>query len=92
MFQMFILNSLCVSYLNNMGGRKKKFNTSTFTKMIWLWCIGRNIILSNAHIAGSESLTADRLTRDINIDKEWKLNIDILYQISYIFGVPSIDF
>ena len=42
-----------------MGGRKKKFNT--LTKMIWLWCIDRNIVLSSAHKAGSETLTADRL-------------------------------
>ena len=36
-------------------------------------------------------MTADRLSRDRNIDKEWKLNIDIFHQISYNFGVPSID-
>ena len=73
-------NSVSVSYLNNMGGRKKKFNT--LPKVIWLWCIDRNIILSSAHIAGSENLTADRLSRDRNINKEWKLNIDIFHQIS----------
>ena len=72
-----------------MRGRKKKFNT--LTKMIWLWCIDRNIILSSADIAGSENLTADRLSRDRNIDKEWKLNIDIFHQISYNFGLPCID-
>ena len=59
--------------------------------MLWLWCIDRNIILSSAHIAGSENLTADRLSRDRNIDKEWKLNIDIFHQISYNYGVPCID-
>ena len=46
-------DSVSVSYLNNIGGRKKKFNT--LSKMIWLWCIDRNIILSSAHIAGSEN-------------------------------------
>ena len=51
-----------------MGGRKEKFNT--LTKMISLWCIDRNIILSSAYIAGSEYLTAGRLSRDRNIDKE----------------------
>ena len=60
-------NSVSVSYLNNMSGRKKKFNT--LTKMIWLWCIDRNIILSSAHIARSGNLTADILSRDRNIDK-----------------------
>ena len=74
-------NSVSVSYLNNMGGRKKKFNT--LTKMIWLWCIDRIIILSSAHIAGSENLTADRLRRDRNSDKEWKLNIDI-YSLDFL--------
>ena len=72
-----------------MGGRKKKF--STLTKMILLWCIDCNIILSSAHIAGLENLTADRLSRDRNKDKEWKLDIDIFHQISYNFGVPCID-
>ena len=61
-------NSVSVSNLNNMGGRKEKFNT--LTKMISLWCIDRNIILSSAYIAGSEYLTAGRLSRDRNIDKE----------------------
>ena len=82
-------NSVSVSYLNNMGGRKKKFNT--LTNMIWLGYIDHNIILSSAHIAGSENLTADRLSKDRNIDKEWKLNTDIFHQISYNFGVPCID-
>ena len=72
-----------------MGGRKKKFNT--LSKMIWLWFIDHNIILSSANIAGAENVAADRLSRDRNIDKEWKLNIDIFHQVSYNFGVPSID-
>ena len=82
-------NSVSVSYLNNMGGRKKKVNTLTY--MIWLGYIDQNIILSSAHIAGSENLTADNLSKDRNIDKEWKLNTDIFHQISYNFGVPCID-
>ena len=69
-------NSVSVSYLNNIGGQKKKFNT--LTKMIWLWCIDCNTILSSALIAGSENLTADRLSRDRNIDNEWKLNIVVI--------------
>ena len=75
--RLYMYNSVSVFYLNNMGGQKKKFNT--LTKMICLWSIDRNIILSSAHIAGSDNLTADRLWRDRNIDKEWKLNINIFF-------------
>ena len=63
-----------------MGGRKKKFNT--LTEMFYLWCIDHNIIFSSAHIAGSESLTADRLSRDSNKIKNG--NLTQIYFIRFL--------
>ena len=66
---------MSASYFNNMGGWKIKFNNS---KEVWRWCIDCYIILSSAYIAVVENLTADRLSGDRNIDKEWRLYTDDL--------------
>ena len=75
---MFILDCAWpIQYLNNIGDWKRKFNN--LTKNIVLRCIDDNFILSSDHVAGSDNLTADRLSRDRNADKEWELNTYILY-------------
>ena len=65
-------NMVSVSYLNNMGGRKPEFNN--LCRIIWEWCIQRNIYLSAKYLPGVQNIQADRLSRKLNDDLEWKLN------------------
>lgn len=82
-------NTVAVSYVNNMGGRKTKLNK--LVRDIWFWCIDRHIWLSSSHVPGSENFTADCLSRSVNVDAEWMLNPTVFRTLVDIYGCPTID-
>lgn len=63
-------NTVAVQY-HNMGGRNTYLND--LTREIWQWCMKRNIWLSACRLPGKVNVEADRLSRKLNDDMEWKL-------------------
>jgi hypothetical protein len=72
-------NMVAVSYVNNMGGRKMELND--LTRDIWEWCMKRRLFISAVHLPGVENIQADRLSRKLNDDLEWTLNVNIVKRI-----------
>lgn len=82
-------NQVAVTYIDHMGGRIHRLNE--LTRTIWLWALSRQIWLSAAHLPGVDNTSADRLSRKLHDDMEWKLNVDIFNQIQHLFGHLEID-
>ena len=82
-------NMVALNYINKMGGRIPSLNT--LTRDVWSWCIDRKTWLTACHLPGVANIEADRLSRSMNIDIEWKLNEDIFEIIDYLFGPHDID-
>lgn len=82
-------NTVAVAYVNNMGGRKRRLNG--LVKEMWLWCIDKNVWISSSHIPGVENVTADGLSRRVNVDTEWMLHPTIFQNLVDKFTCPTID-
>ena len=82
-------NSCTVAYINHMGGIKSE-KCNELAKMIWLWCMDRDIWLSATHVPGVDN-EADFSSRNFSENVEWKLNEEIFLKISRIWGMPDID-
>ncbi|XP_061176076.1 uncharacterized protein LOC133185029 [Saccostrea echinata] len=80
-------NMVAMHYINNMGGRIPELNL--LARDIWFWCIARNIWISASHIPGIDNVEADRLSRTINDDLEWKLNETVFHKICQIFNLKD---
>lgn len=78
---------VAMHYINNMGGRIPELNL--LARDIWFWCIARNIWISASHIPGIDNVEADRLSRTINDDLEWKLNETTFLKICQIFHLKE---
>lgn len=61
------------------------------TRQIWFCCIERNIWISANHLPGSSNVDADKMSRKLNDDLEWKLNPVIFKQIQDRFGPLHFD-
>ena len=70
-------NTTTVAYLNNMGGTKE------------LWCY--NNWITSTHLPGKYNQVADKLSRSIHDNMEWKLHPDLFSQIYDKLGIPEID-
>ena len=88
-FKILSDNVTTVAYLNNMGGTKKGCNE--IARDIWKWCESRNNFIIAAHIPGKSNEIADKMSRSLKDNMEWKLNADIFKKICDIFGRPEID-
>ncbi len=88
--RIYMDNSVAVSYINNMGGRILSLHT--LTKRLLFWCKDRHIWLSAAHVPGRENITADRLSRDKNDDKEWMLKPRLFDKLEAKLGFFDVDF
>ena len=82
-------NSTTVHYINNMGGRKLDCNT--VARKIWEWAIERNIWLSCSYIPGKDNCEADRLSRTLHSNVEWRLDTCIFKVICEEFGPINFD-
>ena len=58
-----------VLIITKFGGRSNQLNM--LAREIWMWCIGKKIHLSVAHVPGVENTEADEESRTINDDTEW---------------------
>ena len=73
-----------------MGG-SKSVECHHLAKNIWSWAIARNICLSAAHVPGVKNVSADKLSRQLNLQLEWTVSPSVFHAISACFGVPVID-
>ena len=87
--RIFMDNTVAVSYINKMGGRKGFLNQ--MARDIWFWCIERHIWLSACHLPGKNNVVADHLSRNFNDDAEWMLNKAIFNKILAKFGQLDVD-
>ncbi|CAG2213825.1 unnamed protein product [Mytilus edulis] len=87
--QVYVDNMVALNYINKMGGRILKLNT--LTKELWNWCINRKIWVTAFYLPGVANIEADRLSRSINVDIEWKLNENVFHIINSLFGPHDLD-
>lgn len=83
-------NTTAVSYINNMGGIKSK-KCNDLSKIIWLWCLQRDLDITATHLPGSANQIADLCSRKFSDSKEWKLDPTIFTKLCQIWGKPEID-
>ena len=83
-------NTTTVSCLNKMGSKSAVLNDLTCT--LWKWCAERKLWLSAAHIPGVANVEADKLSRDLHFDTEWKLNSQLLKEaLTVLETQPTVD-
>ena len=83
-------NTTAVAYINRMGGTASPM-LSQLTKDLWLWCMGRNILLQAQHLPGALNSIADRESRTWSDRSEWKLNPIVFRKINLLLGPLSTD-
>ena len=88
--QVQVDNTTAVCYINKMGGTHS-VKCNDITKDLLLWCKNKNIWLSATHIAGKDNCKADKCSRNINIEAEMSLNVDIFEELCSIYGRPDLD-
>ena len=82
-------NTTAVSYINHMGG--KQVELDQLAKIIWSWCLNRDMWITAAHIPGVENVTADFESRNFNERTEWSLKRELFEKIVANFGQVDID-
>ena len=70
-------NTTGVNILNHMDS-SHSIDCNDICKIIWEWCIARNIWLSAAYLPGKSNITADRESRENNHSLEWMINKHML--------------
>ncbi|XP_069106343.1 uncharacterized protein [Argopecten irradians] len=87
--RIYMDNTVAVNYLSKMGGKKDMLHH--LARRIWLWCLARNIWLSACYLPGVSNTEADRLSRTLSDDMEWKLDSSVFRDIVRIYGQLDID-
>ena len=82
-------NTTAVAYINNQGGTKTKCNS--IARKIWLWAYHTDNWISAAHLPGAKNVRADKESRSIHDNTEWKLDPKLFQKICKEFGTPDID-
>ena len=84
-------NTTAVACINHMGTSHSEW-CNMMTQTIWHWCTENDVWLSAAFIPGKENTAADKESRAINLDKEWKLDPTALsHALSRLQAHPDID-
>ena len=83
-------NTTMVSCPNKMGSKSAVLNDLTCT--LWKWCAEKKLWLSAAHIPGVANVEVDKLSRDLHLDTEWKLNSQLLKEgLTVLETQPTVD-
>ena len=86
--QVFSDNSTTIACVNRKGSAKEECND--ITRLIWLWCLERDITLIAIHLPGVQNVTADMESRKTR-QTEWMLNKKIFERVNEMFGPFDID-
>ena len=73
-------NVTAISYVNNMGGGMKSQTSNNIACRIWDFCTKNQLWVSAAHIPGTINI-ADKQSRVLEDDTEWKLNPALFHKI-----------
>ena len=83
-------NTVAISYVNNMGGKINTLNKLAIK--IWDFCTSRNIWLTAVHIPGKCNKVADKMSRELDVNTEWSLSLNIFHLVENQFNFyPEID-
>ncbi|KAF7246348.1 RNA-directed DNA polymerase from mobile element jockey [Varanus komodoensis] len=83
-------NIPAVFYINKQGGTKSPA-LARLSMDIWDWCIPRNIMLLAVHLAGTDNIKADMLSRQMSTTHEWELDRQICEKLFHLWGYPDTD-
>lgn len=83
-------NTTAVAYVNKYGGCHSH-DLDSLSKEIWHWCILRQINLLAMHIAGTDNVLADDLSRSFSSSVEWSLDGGVFQALCDVFERPTID-
>ena len=84
-------NNTAVSYIGKMGGSKSG-SCNNLAKIIWTWCIEKQVWLTATFLPGIENTLADKESRSFNDRTEWALKQEIFESICRHFQErPEID-
>ena len=64
---------------------------NSVAKEIWLFCIQREIWISEAHIPGNNNIQVDSESTVFTDNKEWMLRKEIFQNVTESWGEPTID-
>ncbi|KAF7238272.1 Enzymatic polyprotein [Varanus komodoensis] len=79
-----------VFYVNKQGGTKSPL-LARLSMQIWDWCIPRDIMMLAVHLAGTDNVEADALSRQMSTTHEWELDRVVCNQLFQLWGQPDID-
>ena len=82
-------NTTTVAYLNNMGGTKDACNR--LAREIWYWCYLNNNWITSTHLPGKINTVADKESRSVHDNMEWKLHPELFKTVCAKWGTPDID-
>lgn len=82
-------NTCAIHYINNMGGVIESLDH--LAKDIWLWCREKSLFITASYIPGSENVIADFASRNIAVNTEWSLKLDIFLELNSRFGPLDCD-
>jgi hypothetical protein len=83
-------NTTAVAHVNAKGGSHSK-GCNSVSRLIWEWCITKDIWLSASHLAGVLNVQADTNSRVFHDQTEWKLDSRIFQEIVKLSRTPQID-
>ena len=83
-------NTTAIAYVNKFGGCHNKA-LNDLSKRLWRWCIEKNVNIMAVHIAGTDNVMADSLSREFNTSVEWSLNRKVFDKMCIALGQPDID-
>ncbi|XP_044304251.1 uncharacterized protein LOC123032438 [Varanus komodoensis] len=83
-------NMATVFYLNKQGGTWS-LKLAHLSIQIWEWCIPRGITLLAVHLAGTDNIEADFLSRHMSQSHEWELDRRVRNRLFHRWGPPDID-
>ncbi|KAF7250030.1 hypothetical protein EYD10_04637 [Varanus komodoensis] len=83
-------NIPAVFYINKQGGTKSPV-LARLSMDIWDWCIPRGIMLIAIHLAGTDNIEADMLSRHMLTTHEWELARQTCAKLFRLWGYPEID-
>ena len=79
-----------LTYINKLGGTISP-QLSCLAKELWLWCMGRSILLKAQHLAGVLNTIADDESRVMKDRSDWMLCPTIFHQINQRLGPLEMD-
>ena len=69
-------NSTGIACINHMGTSHSQ-SCNDITLVIWQWCVAHEVWLTAAHIPGKDNVAADKESRKLSLDAEWKIDSSV---------------